>query len=259
MLDDWAKNGMGNLSDINYAIGYQFPGGFAQYCLLNELTVRFGPVTPVPNGLALEQAVLAEPLGCCINGLERVQMAPGKTVLIIGAGPGGVMLARTARAFGAGLTVLADQDPIRVQQAKDLGEPLTVNSAEKDLESFASDLGLARQGFDAVFTACTSIKAQEQAVRLVAKRGIVNFFGGLPAGQSTIAIDSNLIHYKEASLTGSHGSTPLQHKLAVELIASGRLEVESLITHQFPLSDIHAAFDVTKQRSGLKTVVKPWM
>lgn len=257
MQDDWSKNGIGNLSDINYAIGYQFPGGFAQYCLLNELTVRYGPVTQVPGDLSLEQAALAEPIGCCINGLERAQMTPGKTILIIGAGPMGLMLARTARAFGAILTVLIDQDPRRVQQAKELGESLTINSTEINIASLASDFCLPRQGFDIVLTACSNSKAQEQAVSLVAKRGVVNFFGGLPTGKSMISIDSNVVHYKEASLTGSHGSTPLQHKRSVELIASGRLDVASLITHRFPLSDIHEAFETVEQRKCLKTVVKP--
>jgi L-iditol 2-dehydrogenase len=258
MADDWSKNGMGNLSDINYAVGYQFPGGFAEYCLLNELTVKFGPVALVPDSLDLELACLAEPLGCCINGLTQAKMKPGKTVLIIGAGPIGLLLARTARAFGAPLVVIADQDPVRVQQAEELGEPKAVNSSEKSLIALIGELGLERQGFDIVLTACPSPQAQEQAVELVAKRGVVNFFGGLPGSQSSISINSNLIHYKEAFLTGSHGSTPKQHKLALELIASGRVDVAPFITHRFPLKKISEAFAVAESRLGLKAVIKPW-
>lgn len=67
------------------------------------------------------------------------------------------------------------------------------------------------------------------------------------------------MHYKEASVTGSHGSTPMQHKQALELIASGRIDVFALITHRFPLSQIDQAFDTVEQRKGLKVIVQPWI
>jgi L-iditol 2-dehydrogenase len=258
MKDDWSKSGIGNLSDINYAIGYQFPGGFAQYCLLNELTVRFGPVTRMPEHVSYDYASLAEPLACCINGLERAFFRPGKTVLVVGAGPVGILLARAAEAFGAGLMVLVDRDGRRVEQAKDLGLKNTFDSSEISLEELAIRLLGDRDGFDIVLTACSSPTAQEEAVKVVAKRGVVNFFGGLPADARQIVLNSNNIHYKEAYITGSHGSTPLQHKLAVSMIATGRIDVTSLISHRLPLDKIREAFDIVERRAGLKVTINPW-
>ncbi len=258
MKDEWGKNGIGNLSDINYAIGYQFPGGFAQYCLLNELTVRFGPVTRIPDHVSYDEASLAEPLACCINGLERAFLKPGKTVFVIGAGPVGIILARTASAVGAGLVVLADRDGHRVEQAKRLGLQHVFNSSEVPLRELDARFPKDREGFDIVLTACSSPDAQEEAVEIVAKRGVVNLFGGLPVNTRRISLCSNSIHYKEAYITGSHGSTPRQHKLAVSMIAAGRIEVASLISHRFPLDRIRDAFKAVEQRAGLIVTVKPW-
>ena len=72
-----------------------------------------------------------------------------------------------------------------------------------------------------------------------------------------MSLYSNKIHYSESFLTGSHGSVPRQHKMAVKLLESGRVRVKPLITHRFPLSEIKAAFDVMESRQGMKIAVIP--
>jgi L-iditol 2-dehydrogenase len=86
---------------------------------------------------------------------------------------------------------------------------------------------------------------------------MVNLFGGLPPSARPIQLLSKVIHYKEITVTGSHGSTPRQHALAVDLIASGRINLSGLITHRFPLSAIHHAFQTVQSRTGLKVLVNP--
>lgn len=255
MEDDWSKNGMANLSDINYAIGHQFPGGFAEYCLLNELTIKYGPTAKIPVHLSYEEASLTEPLACCINGLERVFIKPGKSMLIIGAGPIGILLCRVAHAFGAGLVVIADNDQGRVQGAKTLGLN-SYNTQNTDLQKLTDEL-TDGQGFNGVLTACSVPEVQEMAVNFVSKRGIVNFFGGLPSTSRNINIASNLIHYKEAYVTGSHGSSPRQFKLALQMIASGQIKVADIISHRFELGEIQKAIETAEQRDGLKVAVFP--
>lgn len=257
MQDDWSKQGMGNLADINYAIGYQFPGGFAEYCLLNRLTVQFGPVAKIPEHLSYEQAALAEPLACCINGLERGRLSPGGNVMIFGAGPIGLLLAMTAGAFGAGRVVLADVDRHRVEQARSLSVGDVVHLCGQSASELIAPYDFKRGGFDLVLTACPSHQAQQTALEVVAKRGVVNLFGGLPKGAPAIALDSNAIHYKEAMVTGSHGSNPRQHGLALAMIASGRVDVGQFITHRFSLADIDQALDTAAERKGLKVVICP--
>lgn len=257
MEESWGKNGMGNLCDINYAVGYQFPGGFAEYCLLNDLTLRYGPVARIPEGLPYEEAALAEPLACCINGLERSFLQPGKTVLIIGAGPIGILLARAAEAFGATLTVLVDRDDNRVRLAKESGVKNVFDSRTTSLRELDEGFDKERQGFDVILTACPSPEAHEEAIEVVAKRGVVNLFGGLPSDARKISFLSNLVHYKEAYITGAHGSTPVQHRLALDLISEGRIDVASLISHRFPLEKIEDAFSTVMEKRGLKVAVLP--
>ncbi|MFC1478492.1 alcohol dehydrogenase catalytic domain-containing protein [Candidatus Margulisiibacteriota bacterium] len=252
----WCQNGMANCCDTNYAIGYQFQGGFAEYCLINPTVLRYGPVALISESVDSEHAALAEPLACCINGLERVNFSPGKSVLIIGSGPIGILLMLTARAFGSPLTVLADIAPQRLKMAEPFGPDHIIDSGKEDLKERIMEL-TGGAGIDSAFIACPSPDAQEHAVSVLAKRGYLNFFGGLSKGSRDIIVNSNEVHYKELYLTGSHGSVPRQHALAMDLIASGRIDVSDLITHRFGLADIHKAFDTVKNGEGLKVLVKP--
>lgn len=259
---EWCQNGLGNCCPQNYAIGHQFPGGFAQYCRLEPMVVQYGPLQRISSTADVEQAALAEPLACCINGLERVGFAPGQSVVILGAGPIGLMLAQVARAFGSPLIILCDVDAARLELARVAGADYYLHSlqakgqANADTAASVMDITGGR-GADVVFTACASPEAQEDALCMVGTRGVVNFFGGLPATTRPIQLLSNLIHYKEITVTGSHGSTPRQHALAVDLIASGRVNLAGLVTHRFTLDEIRQALQATQERTGLKVMVKP--
>ena len=96
----WCRDGLGNNCGINYAIGYQIPGAFAQYMKLPRLVLEEGPVTPFDASLSFDEAALAEPLACAINGLELINMSLGKSVVIIGLGPIGCMMIDLARVMG---------------------------------------------------------------------------------------------------------------------------------------------------------------
>lgn len=252
----WCQNGMGNCCDENYAIGYQFQGGYAEYCLLEPMVMRYGPVCRIPDGVNPEYAAIAEPLACCINGLERALFTAGKSLLVIGAGPIGILLARLARAFGAWLIMLADINTKRLEMASIAGADHLIDLSHADLYKIVMDITKGK-GADVVFTACPSPAAQEDSLKVVAKRGCINFFGGLPQNSRNIEVNSNHIHYNEVYVTGSHGSTPRQHALAMDLIGSKRIDVADLITHHFTLEKIHEAFDTVRKQIGLKTMVVP--
>jgi L-iditol 2-dehydrogenase len=89
------------------------------------------------------------------------------------------------------------------------------------------------------------------------QRGRINYFGGLPSGSPAVEMPTNLIHYRELLLTGSHGSVPRQHRIALELLARGVIDGKALITHRFPLDEIETAFATAEGHSGLKVVVSP--
>ena len=253
---EFCRAGHGNNCLINYAIGYQFPGGFAEHIGLNGTTMRYGPVHHIPMGLDYETAALAEPLACCVNGLELVGVAPGETVVIIGAGPAGCLMAQLARQMGAVKVILAQRSRARLEIAKSLGIDLLVCTAEEDLKErvLAETEGL---GADVAVTACASPEAQMLSIELVKHRGRVNFFGGLPKGAPPIQLDSNAVHYGELIVTGSHGCVPRHHRVALDLLAGGAIEAKSLITHRVGLDDILEGFEVVENRSGMKVIVEP--
>lgn len=253
----WCREGLGNNCAINYAIGYQFQGGFAEYMPLNALTLRFGAVHLIPEPLGYDAATLAEPLACCLNGLEMCDLRPGATVVVIGAGPAGCMLMRASRLYGATRVIAVQRSRARLEAARTVGGADVVICAEEvdPVEAVREVTG--GEGADAVITANSSVETHTQALRMVRNRGVVNLFGGLPRGAPPILLESNLIHYKELRLTGSHGSVPRQHRLALDLLATGVVRAEELITHRFGLGEIHAAFAAAEGHAGLKVVVHP--
>jgi L-iditol 2-dehydrogenase len=91
----------------------------------------------------------------------------------------------------------------------------------------------------------------------VAHRVYVNLFGGLKKDARPLSVPSNAIHYKECFVTGSHGSVPRQHELAVRLLEKGMVRVRPLITHHFPLAQIEQAFQAMEGRAGMKVMVHP--
>jgi L-iditol 2-dehydrogenase len=252
----WCTNGMGTNCRINYAIGYQFPGGFQEYMLLNRIVLDYGPVTPIPPGLSYEEAALAEPLGCAVNGLQLARFGLGQSLCVIGLGPIGCMMLELSRAFGASRVFAAQRSRKRLEMARGfLPEARFIATEEEDLvEAVLAETG--GEGVDLAITTAGTVQAQEDAIKMVRHRGYVNLFGGLK-NQPKLCIDSNLIHYKECCVMGSHGALPVHHEAAMGLIARGQVQARKYISATFPLDEIEKAFAYHESRQGLKVVVVP--
>ena len=219
--------GIGNNCQINYAMGYQFQGGFAEYLPLNSTVVNYGPICKIPDNMSYEQGALAEPLGCVLNALELSPVKLGDVVVIIGAGPIGCMIVEVAKKMGASKVILVQRSRGRLEMAmKTVNADVFVCSSEEDAVKKVLDEtdGL---GADVIFTACPSPEAQQDAIVMAKNRAIVNFFGGLPKDKEQVEINTNVIHYKELFVTGAHGAMPIHHRKAVELISMA-------ITASFP-------------------------
>jgi L-iditol 2-dehydrogenase len=252
----WCQNGMGTNCATNYAIGYQFPGGFAEYILLNALTVVQGAIHRIPDNLSYDEASLAEPLACAINGLEMSQLGVGDTLLIIGAGPIGCMMIEMGRFMGATNIIVIQRSLKRLEMAKKFGADHYFLADDPDLEAKVFEV-TGGEGADVVMVTCASPDAQEMALRLARHRARINFFGGLPRDARNISIPSNLIHYRECMVLGTHGSLPRHHRKALQVMAKGMVHPSWYITHRFPLEAIHEAFRVAESHEGLKVVVNP--
>ena len=111
------------------------------------------------------------------------------------------------------------------------------------------------KGAEVIITACSAAPAQQIAFSLGALDGRVNFFGGLPKDRSFVELDTNIIHYKQLTVTGTTRSSHHHYRQTLRFIETGLLEIDSLITHRFSLSDIHKAFDNAKSATGLRQVI----
>jgi len=252
----WCTNGMGTNCRINYAIGYQFPGGFQQQMILNDTTLKYGPVTPIPAGLSFAEAAIAEPLACAVNGLELAQFGLGKSICIIGLGPIGCMMLELSKVLGASRVFAAQRSRARMEMARQfLPSARFIATEEENLVDVVMR-ETDGEGVDLAITTSGTVQAHEDAIRMVRHRGFVNLFGGLK-NQPKLELDSNLIHYRECFVMGSHGSLPRHHRTAVNLIASGAVQARKYITRVFPIDETQEAFAFHESRAGLKILVAP--
>ena len=252
----FCEAGIGNNCQINYAMGYQFQGGFAQYLPLNRTVVNYGPVHRIPDHVSYDEAALAEPLGCALNALELSAIRLCDTVVIIGAGPIGCMLIEVSRLMGATKIIVVQRSRPRLEMAKQFGADVYICSAEEDaIARVLEETG--GLGADVVITANPSPQAQVDALHMAKNRARVNFFGGLPVSSQEVTLNTNIIHYKELFVHGAHGALPSHHQKAVDLIASGRMDMKRYFTHKFSLDDIAEAFEAAEGHAGMRVIVNP--
>ncbi|MCL5069345.1 MAG: zinc-dependent dehydrogenase [Actinobacteria bacterium] len=248
--------GFYHLCNAYEAIGLTYNGGFAEYVKVPEQAVQQGAILEIPDNLSYEEAALIEPMACVYNGFKRCPTEPGDIVLIFGAGPIGVMHIMMAKLAGASKIIVSEISDDRLKKSGDFGADVLINSETQDLEKIIFNETKGR-GADVIITACPSAEAQKKVASIASLHGKVNFFGGLPKEKADININTNLIHYGELIITGSHGSDTHHCKMALNLIASGKINLRQLITNKFPLNQIKQAFEVALKGQGLKTIIYP--
>lgn len=239
------------------SMGYQFPGGFAEYMIVPREVLAVGGLNRIPDGLGFAEASLTEPLACVLNGQELARVGTGDTVVVVGSGPIGCLHVRLARSRGAARIILIDINAARLAAAAAIVRPdLTVVSSETDPVAAVMAATNGR-GADVVITAAASGRAQEQGLRMLARRGRLSLFGGLPKDAPTITVDSNLVHYRELTIVGVNGSSPAHNRQALDLIATGAVVVSDLITHTLPLDRLLDAIDIVARGEAIKVTIEP--
>jgi len=183
-------------------------------------------------------------------------VADGDTVVVLGAGPMGLINVCVARGMGAAKIILSELSPQRLAMAKGFGCDILVNPAEQDLAAIVKD-ATGGIGADVAIVAAPAAAPQEQAVHLVRKRGTVCLFASLPSGRHMLQMDSRAIHYNELRVIGTSDSTPSHVAKSVELLASGRVPAEKIASHILPLSEIHQAFELMERGEALRVVLRP--
>lgn len=252
----YCKKGWPNLCVDVAPMGFSYPGGMAEYLTIPARAIRNGHVIKTPADLKPEHAALAEPLSCAVNSLERCDIQAGDTVVVLGAGPMGILNACVARGLGAGKIILSEINPARLAQAGQFNCDLLVNPVEQDLvEMVLNETG--GLGADIAIVAAPAAQPQETAVELVRKRGAVCLFASLPVGKNILSVDSRKIHYGEQRLVGTSDSTPAHVRKAVELLAGGSIPADRLVSHVLGLDGIFTAYDLMESGEALRVVLKP--
>ncbi|MEU7834200.1 MULTISPECIES: zinc-dependent dehydrogenase [unclassified Nonomuraea] len=236
------------------SMGYHYDGGFAEYMVIPAKVRAVNGVNVIPSGVGFAEASVAEPLACVLNGQSLARVGPGDDVVVMGAGPIGCLHVRLARARGAARVFLVDVNADRLAMAAELVRP----DAVVDTDAVDQVLKLTGgRGADVVITAAASGAAQEQALRMAARQARISFFGGLPKDAPIIALDSNLVHYRELTIVGANGSSPAHNAEALGLIAEGLVPVADLITHRLPLSQVLDGIDLVSRGAAIKVTIEP--
>jgi L-iditol 2-dehydrogenase len=241
----------------NYqAFGVTIDGGFAEYMHIPEQAIQQGNLMPVAASVDPAEAALIEPFACVLRGQTALNIRPGDTVLVMGAGPIGIMHTKLARLSGASRVLVSEPNQARGRQAERLGADRAINPLQENLAEILNQ-ETNGQGADVIIVAAPAHAAQESALELAAIGGRINFFGGLPKNKPTINFDSNLVHYKELLVTGTTACSTADCRRAAQIISSGRVSLADLVSRRFPLAEAVTAFAAAEDGSALKVVLEP--
>ena len=213
--------------------------------------VAQGNVCPIPEGTPFDQAALAEPLSCVYNSFERAHVQPGDAVIVIGAGPIGLMHAKLYRLAGAGLVMMHDLNEGRLAACA-REDPAFVTLGPDRVKERVLELTRGK-GADVVVTAASSAAVQQLGFALAGLDARVIFFGGLPAGKEVVPLDTNVIHYKQITVTGTTRQSLSQYRRCLQLIAGGKLALGGVITGRYALDAAPEAFAAAARGEGLKS------
>jgi L-iditol 2-dehydrogenase len=214
----------------------------------------------VPDGVPFEHAALTEPLACVVRGLEESGAEPGDTMIVIGAGPIGLMFMHAAELSGVNVIAVVKRED-QIETAKLFGARSVVQTtAVEDIVATTRALTPDGRGADVVIEAVATPATWEWAVDMVRKGGVVNFFGGPPSG-TKVQLDTNRLHYGDITLKASFHHTPATCRTAFSLVTSGRFKCADYITGRAWLQDVPALFARMMDRDGgsrdIKTAVFP--
>jgi len=243
---DYCRGGHEHLCERVSSMGVHRDGADAEYCLMPA-----GNVYALPEGLSFEAGAFCEPLACAVHGLDLAQLRLGDTVLVLGAGGMGNLIAQCARDAGAARVVVSEPIALRRQKALE-------NGATDAIDPEAQDVGqeirrLTRIGADVVIEAAGNPKAQASCLSLVRKGGTVVWFGVAPQ-ERTVEVSPFWVNENELRILGSYNNQFATGR-AISLLAEGRVRVENLISHRLGLADYRDVFRLFGGKDTLKLMV----
>jgi L-iditol 2-dehydrogenase len=231
------------------------PGGFAEYVRVPAINVDRG-VFRLPDEVSYEMATFVEPLACVIRGQRRTGVTAGQNILVVGSGISGLIHVALARATGAGHITATDVVPFRLEMAKTMGADTVFRAANLTPDKLReANSGLLA---DTVIVCTGALAAYKQALASVEPGGTVLVFA--PTGPDEVLPLSinDFFWRKDTTITTTYAGAPADHVEALDLIRTGQLPLEQLITHRLPFAEIGRGFKlVAEAREGIKVIILP--
>ena len=232
-------------------------GAYAEYLLVPERIVRLN-LYKLARSTSFIAAALTEPLACALHGADASSITPGDTVVILGSGPLGLLLASLASLRGADV-IITGRGEERLRLARQFGAHVVIEVSnmptDEQREAVVKETE-AQRGADVVIEAAGIPETWELATRMVRPGGLVNFFGGCPS-DSRVSLETRPIHYSELTLKGVFHHTPAYFAQALELIQGQQVNVESLITARLPLTSTLEVLELLLRKQGVKYALIP--
>lgn len=230
-------------------------GAYAEYVRVPAHIVRSNMFRK-PSHLSYGEAAMLEPLSCVVYGMDQLSITSEDTVLIVGAGAIGLMHIMVARILGAKRIIVAGHRDHRLKLARALGADAVIDAeSEGTFDRVKAITGGI--GADIVIECTGQLSVWEDAPDLVRKGGTVVLFGGLPSG-TRATFDTTRLHYDQITLKGVFHYSRSAVRKAYQLLAEKKIQVSSLISGTYPLTELKRVFDLLLTKGGdIKFAVEP--
>ncbi len=246
----YCRQGRNSLCLHEHGLGHGDDGGFAEYVRIPAEVVRLGGVIDIGH-MPFDLAAMIEPTSCCIAAADQCGTKAGDTVVVVGAGPLGLLHTVVSTALGAGV-VCVDVNEERLVKAKGLGAKRAINPEKEDAQEVVRQM--TGVGADVVIAAVGFPQVMENYLSLVRNGGVFNIFGGTPRGEM-MTVDPRWIHYGEIVLTGTFASSVNQFRRAFRFVREHAQDIEAVISSRCALDDILAAVRRVQNGEGTKSVL----
>ena len=244
----YCKSGIGHFCEHITGIGTTVNGGFAEYCCVPR-----SQVYPIRSETEYTKAAMAEPVACCLHGIDLCDISCGDTVLVIGGGMIGLIMLKLAKLRGAAKVILLEPIPEKRRLAEALGADLCIDPAAEDVEQTLLGHGIHRI---AVVIECVGrTETVAQAIALAGRRSTVMLFG-LTRPEDTVAVRPFELFKKEITIKASY-INPYTQQRAIDLIDSGRIDVSSMVYQTAPLEKLPEILADPRLRSRGKFIILP--
>ena len=247
---DPCRNGVAHFCENMMGYGTTVNGGFAEYCAVDERQVYL-----LGENTTFEQGAMAEPVACCLHGIDMCEIQPGQQVVIIGGGMIGLLMLQLAKLAGAAKVALLEPVENKREVGRKLGADVCIDPVKEDVKE-----RLAENGMDWVNVVIECVgrpSTIEQAIEIAGNKAVVMMFG-LTKPDEEIAVKPFQVFQKELVLKASY-INPYTQKRALDLINSGRLDVSSMVYEVCSLDTLEEILSRPEVRAKGKYVISPKM